>query len=202
MPGAIPPALPASTVPPLSPEHLEQLKEARISARKVFRAITVARADAWTMAVLGGLTFIFGLGSVSGLVMGLGLGAVALVEFRASARLRRLDPLACRTLGINQVAIALLLIGYSVSRLIAEATGGGAYAEMTAGDPQLRELLQPDEQLTRLVSSAVYVSLIAVAIFAQGGLALYYFTRAKYVRAHLLRTPGWILSLQKAGMSL
>ena len=62
--------------------------------------------------------------------------------------------------------------------------------------------LGPVEGLTRLITLAIYGGMIAVAVFAQGGLALYYFTRGKYVRAYVQQTPEWVLAVQKAGSIL
>jgi len=41
-----------------------------------------------------------------------------------------------------------------------------------------------------------------VAIIAQGGTTLYYFTRAKYIRAYRDQTPPWIVEMQRAGAQL
>jgi hypothetical protein len=35
-----------------------------------------------------------------------------------------------------------------------------------------------------------------------GALAWYYFSRAKHVRAYVERTPGWIVEMQRAGVSV
>ena len=41
---------------------------------------------------------------------------------------------------------------------------------------------------------------MAVGVFGQGGLALYYATRAKLVRAYIEETPSWIVDMQRAGV--
>ena len=38
------------------------------------------------------------------------------------------------------------------------------------------------------------------AIVAQGGAALFYFTREKYLREYRQRIPPWILQMQKTGV--
>ena len=60
-------------------------------------------------------------------------------------------------------------------------------------------MLAPVEDLTRMLSVAVYGGVIAFALFAQGGMALYYFTRGKHVRAYLAETPAWVVTVQRAG---
>ena len=83
--------------------------------------------------------------------------------------------------------------------MASSTNGTGEYAALAASDPQLGQMLQPVEDLTRSITYAIYAGLIAVAVFAQGGLSLYYFTRGKYVRAYVAQTPEWVLAVQKAG---
>ena len=47
---------------------------------------------------------------------------------------------------------------------------------------------------------ALYVGVLLIAIFGSGLLAIYYFTREKYIRAYLAETPAWIVNLQQAGV--
>jgi hypothetical protein len=186
----------------LSEEHLQQLAAARKAVRKVRRAIAVASFDGWTVGVFGAMTFLTGLVDPSGLLMGAGMGAVAFVELRAAARLRRLESGVTRTLGFNQLALAGILVVYAVWRLHAEMTGVSPYAAYKAADPQLGRMLQPIENLTHLIAMVLYGAMIAVALFAQGGLALFYFTRGKHIDAYLAKTPAWILAMQRGGIVL
>jgi hypothetical protein len=127
------------------------------------------------------------------------MGLVALVELRGAARLRRFDAGAARILGFNQMALAALLIAYAVFRIYSVLTGPGEYAAYAASDPQLGQMLGPIEDLYRTIGLAVYATVIAVAVFFQGGMAVYYFSRAGHVRDYLRRTPAWVLAVQKAG---
>ena len=59
LPYAIPPLAKIAPVdavanPPLSPEHLWQIAEARKSSKKIRRAVSVARFDGWTLALAAG----------------------------------------------------------------------------------------------------------------------------------------------------
>jgi hypothetical protein len=195
----LPPAAAQPAVPPLSAEHLFQLEAARKAARRIRRAVAVASGDGWSVAAFAALTFVFGLGSVTSAVMGVGMGVIAFVELRAAGRLRRFDAGAARVLGFNQVALACLLVAYAVWRIYSVLTGPGEYAAYAASDPQLGQMLKPVEDLTRLISLAVYAAVVAVAVFFQGGMALYYFTRAKHVRDYLAQTPAWVIAVQQAG---
>lgn len=195
---AAPPPLPPAA-PVLSADHLRQLEAARAASRRISRAVSVARFDGATVACFAALTVLFSLTSVPGLLVGLGMGALAWVELRWAARLRRLDVGAPRVLGINQLALAAVLVAYAGWRIFRELTGAGEYAEIIAADPQLGSMLQPVEGLTRLLALAVSGAIFAIAVIGQGGLALYYFSRARHVRSYVEQTPEWILALQKAG---
>ena len=199
IPVTVPPPAPVASLAHLSEENLRQLAVAQIGVRKIRRAISIANFDGWTIGAFAALTLLFGLTDPSSLLMGAGMGAIAFIELRGVHRLRRLDPRAPRTLGFNQLALATLLIVYSSWRLFALSRGGSLYADQ---DPQIAEMLQPVESLTRMISTTVYITLIAIAIFAQGGLALYYFTRGKHIQAYVTQTPGWIIAMQQAGVSL
>jgi hypothetical protein len=183
----------------LSAHQLRQLEVARVTGKKIGRAVAIARFDGWSIAVVAGLTLLFGFTSLPSVLMGAGLGAVAFVELRGATALRRLDASAARTLGINQIALGSLLTVYACWRIYATLTGPGVYAEHAATDPALAKALVPIEDLMRLVTLAANAGLIAVAVLAQGGLAAYYFSRVKHVETYLAQTPGWVVAVQKSG---
>jgi hypothetical protein len=162
----------------------------------------MASFDAWTVGIFGALTFAFSLTDLSGLMLGVGMMGMATIELRSAGRLRRMDPAAARTLGFNQLALGSLLFGYAIWRSITVASGKGVYDAVGASDPQLAHMLQPMENLTRLISYAVYAALMAIAVFAQGGMALFYFSRVKHVKVYVARTPAWIVAMQRAGISI
>ena len=197
-----PPILPTAAGPAISEEQLRQLTGARVGSRKLRRAIFVANFDGWSIGAFGVLTLLFGLTDPSSIIMGLGMGTIAWIELRSAGGLRRLDPHAARTLGLNQLALAALLILYALWRIYAVSTGAGSYEAIKASDPQMAHMLQPIEDLTHVVSLALYAVLILIAIFAQGGLALFYFTRVKHIETYLSRTPAWIVKLQQTGITL
>lgn len=195
----LPPPLPLP--PPASgftDEQVRQLTEARRRAGKIRRAALVASIDGWSIAIFAALSFICGLSSLVGMLMGVGMGIVAYIELRGGGRLRRLDLGAARMLAWNQVGLAMLLIAYGLWNLFQPA-GQGVYAALKGADPALVELLGPIEHLERVLRLAVYGGLILVALFAQGGMALYYFTRVRHLEAYLMQTPAWIIQLQRIG---
>jgi hypothetical protein len=202
-PPPIPFAHPAAAAgPQLTPEHFKQIAEARTAAKRVRRAVGVARFDGWTIGLFGGLTLLLSLTSPSGLAIGVGMIAIAAVELWGAARLGRLDPSAPRMLGFNQIAVALLLTAYAAWSMYAVAYGPAATSTMSADERELATMLGPVDELSRQIQYVIYGIVILVAVFGQGSLALYYFSRARHVRAYLEQTPPWIIEMQKAGVVL
>ena len=161
----------------------------------------MASFDGWSIGVFGGLTLLFGLTDFSSIALGLGMGVVAFIELRGAGRLRRLEAGAARTLGFNQVALGTMLMLYAMWHIVAQLTGPSPYQSIKSSDAQLARMLQPIEDLSRMLTIAIYIAVIAIAFFAQGGLALFYFTRDKHLRDYLSRTPDWILTMQRSGIA-
>ncbi len=199
-------AKPQATTPangsPLSAEHLRQMQDARQRAKTIRRCITVANFDGWSVGVFGALTLLFGVFTVTGWLLGGGMLAVAYVELSTVPSLKRLEPSAARRLGWNQLALAALLLSYAGWSLYGAWYGPNPFASTIAAAPEAAQMLAPYASLARLISVAVYIALAAIAIFAQGGTALYYFTREKHIRAYRERTPGWIVEMQRSGEQL
>jgi len=193
-----PPPIPAA----LAGEQLQQLAQAQRTGKKIRRAVAVATSDAWAIAIFAALTFIGGLFSPSGLILGLGMGIVATVEFKGAYRLRRLDIQAARMLGWNQLALAGMLILYALWSIHGTLTTDNTWEMIQAAGPEVGEMLRPMAGLMRQLTVLVYASLIAVALCAQGGMAWYYFSRIKHIRAYLNKTPTWILQIQRSGVSI
>lgn len=194
----MPPPIPAA----LASEQLMQLSEAQRAGKKIRRAAVVATSDAWGIAIFAALTFIGGLFSPSGLILGLGMGIVATVEFKGAYRLRRLDERAARMLGWNQLALAGMLILYALWSIYGTLTTDNTWEMIQAAGPEVGEMIRPMAGLMRQLTVLVYTSLIAVALFAQGGMAWYYFSRIKHIRVYLSKTPIWILQMQRSGVSI
>lgn len=194
----MPPPIPAK----LGGEQLQQLADAQRAGKKIRRAVAVARSDAWAIALFAILTFLGGLFSPSGLILGLGMGIVATVEFKGAGRLRRLDEHSARALGWNQLALAAMLILYALWSIHATLTTDNTWEMINSAGPEVREMLRPLAGVVRKLTVMVYVCLIVVAIAAQGGMAWYYFSRIKHIRAYLSKTPPWILQMQRTGVAI
>jgi hypothetical protein len=198
-----PPPVPAA--PQLLPHHMMELHAAGLAGRKVRRAAGVATVDGWTIAIFGALTMLVGLTDVPSLAIGAALVAIAVIELRGAARLRRLDPRAVRVLGWNQVTLGALLLGYAAWRLVALRRGDGGVSAVlgeAASDPQVREMLAPVAALTRQIMVWTYAAVAAIAVAGPGSLAWYYFSRGRHVREYLARTPEWIVTMQRAGVTV
>jgi hypothetical protein len=188
----------------LSPAQLQAVTDAQRRAAKIRRAISVAKFDAWTTGVFGALTLLFGLLSFSwvGLLLGIGMGIVTFVEFRGAQRLRQLDPDAAKTLGLNQLFFGGLLIAYALYSLWGVYHDQSALLNEIKGAPEMKNLMMDAQSLAQMIGLLVYGTLIAVGLFGQGGTALYYFSRRKYIDGYLRDTPAWIVDAQRAGLPM
>jgi hypothetical protein len=196
------PILPA--VPSFTPENVAELAESKKHFKKIFRAINYAKFDAWTVGIFGGLTLIVGLGTFSlvGVLLGAGMSYVAYSEFMNASALRKLDLNSPKKLAINQVVLGSLLMAYAIYMLLTSHVDMSQYADL-AGAGQMGAKMADDlKQMTTLAFRLVYFALIAIAIFAQGGTALFYLSREKFLRRYLEHTPAWIVEMQRAGISV
>jgi hypothetical protein len=187
-----------STASPFTPQQMQELAVARKAMKGIRRAVFMAQMDGWSLAVFGALTLVCGLSSATAILVGLGLGAVAFVELKTIPKLKQLDPAAPKTLGYNQLALAAILILYAIWNLISPVKLSD---ELSAASPQIRSIMGDPQSLLNLVNNLVYFALIAIAIFAQGSMALFYFRRTKIVTDYLAQTPPWIIQMQQAGFS-
>ena len=178
------------------------MQDARIRAKKVRRCVAVANFDGWSVGVFGALTLLFGMFSFWGWFLGGGMLAIAYVELSTVPRIKRLEPGAARRLGWNQIALGSLLLIYAGWSLYSMMFGPDPLAATIAQAPETAELLAPYSGLARMIGVAVYIGLALVAIFAQGGTALYYFTRDSHIRAYRQQTPAWIVEFQQGGGQL
>lgn len=190
-----------SAGPALSPENLRQLADARERSKKLRRAISIAKFDAWTVGVFGGLTLLVGIFTIVGWLLGGALLAVAFIEIRAARDLARMDSRAPRRLGLNQIALGTALFTYAMFGLWTVLHGPDPLAETLRQAPEAAEMLAPYSDLIRMTGVAIYVGVALVAIFAQGGMALYYFSRAKHLRAYIAQTPQWVIDFDRAAAS-
>jgi len=200
--GLPPFAKPASAPPQFTQQHLRQVHDAQFQFRRIARAISVARFDAWTLLIFGVASMLFGVWSLTSLVVGAGLTLFSVIEFKQADRLKRMEGGALENLAKNQLGLAMLLMLYASYMIYQTVTGPSPLTVSSASDPAVAEMLQPYQEMVRTLTLSVYAGLIVVAIGAQGGMAFYYFTRRKHLLDYLTQTPAWLVDMQRAGMRL
>lgn len=183
----------------MTAEQLRDLQLARQRMKRIARAVSTGKFDGWTLAVFGGCTAVFGLMSFSlvGMLIGTVLCVIAIIELREVDRLARLEPRAARILCYNQLALGGSLVVYAVWNLLA---GPLLSPELKQSSSQLQDLGIDVAGMMHSIYTLVYWGLIAIAIAAQGSMALFYLRREKMVKDYAVETPAWIAQLQQAGM--
>lgn len=196
-------SLPAPQPPQLSPENLRELQAARRSLGKIRRAVSTARFEGYSIAICGALTVLMNTDSIGYMLVGTVLTAIGIVEIVAAGRLRRLEVGAVRMLAINQLSLAALILLYALWNLHAEiAHPVSDFPDLSPSDAKL--LGQMDSSVLGITHEAMlllYGSLIAAAA-VEAGMAWYYHSRGGHLREYLARTPPWIITMQKAGISV
>lgn len=177
----------------LTNEQLVAITQARRQGRKISRAATVAAVSGWTLAVFAFLTLLFGLFSLTSLLLGVGLGIVAYIELRGSRELRRFDETAPRRLGFNQIALGAMIVVYCAWGIWLAVAGPGPYDSYLAQGGDTADMIAPIDSLNRSITSAFYTLLICVSVVAQGCTSLYYFTRRRHIVAYVSKTPAWVI---------
>jgi hypothetical protein len=188
------------TTPP-TPMHLEQLAAARRRSTKIRRAIATATFSAWTTALFAGLTMLCSVTSPLGFALGAGMAVVSYVEFKGVGHLKRLDRAAPTWMAKNQIVFGVILFLYGAISLW-QSLNAPLPPEVMS-DPLVAQAYGRDlGELSKLIYTAVYGSVMLAAILGPGLTALYYRTRVRFIDEYLKETPQWILDLQRAGMNV
>ena len=181
---------------PLTLEQRLELSEANERARKVLGAVKVATFNGWTIGVFAAVGLLFGIFSVTALVMGIGMGLVARNEFRGRTLLRQFDPLGPRLLGRNQLGFMGLIIVYCLWSMY--QTVSNPITEI----PGLEAITDSFGPLVTNLTLAVYGLVIVVTALVQGLNARYYFARTQRVKDYLKETSGWVVEIQRSTSTL
>ena len=64
-----------------SPQHLEQIAEARKRGKTIRRCALVASTSAWTIAIFGEFSVIFSIGDYLGMAIGVAMCVLSHFEF-------------------------------------------------------------------------------------------------------------------------
>ena len=192
-----PQSLPTKPTGPLSPQHHRDLLIANKRATKILGAAKLATFNAWTAAIFSVFSLVFGLFSISGLLIGAGLAVVARNEFYGRNQLRQFDPRSTQLLGWNQMGFLTLLVAYSIWCIFSALTGPNPYEVYINDYPELTSTLEPMMHLHVTLTLGAYGAVIVLSVIFQGLNALYYFKRGKLLHTYLHQTPAWIVDLQR-----
>lgn len=183
----------ATSEGPLSPDQREELQRANERLQKpILGSAKVAGINAWTLAIFGGLSVLAGLFSLSTLIVGVALLAIAWNEFRGRDLVRRLDPRGPRILAWNQLVLVVAVGIYCTWR---------SWVAWARPEPSVTELetaldLDPGEvgRLTVMAYGAVFVITAVVLVFT----ARYHLRRASRLETYLRDTPSWVVDIQRS----
>ena len=193
-------AVTSAPVGPLNSSQQDEVTAAHLRGKKVRKAAGVAAFNGWVTAIFAVVSIPFAFFSVSGFLVALGLSIVAYNEFRGRRRLLSFDASGAPLLGWNQVGFLGIIILYCIWMLFTALTGESPIAAEMHAKPELAAVMgEPEQfdQLYRLVVVAVYGSVIVLSVIFQGLNAVYYFTRRRHVEDYVLKTPDWVLELQR-----
>jgi len=191
------PAAPADNAP--SPAALLQLENARLRAKKIRRAESVARFNGWTSALFAGTSLLGGLFSLPVFIMGAALAVISYNEFAGAKELHCFQDKAARRLGFNQLGFGAVLILYSLWSIYSTLTTPSELQTALAGAGQTAPMLGSIDQLYTTITLAVYGGVILCSLIFQGGTAWYYFSRQKHICTYVKETPIWAVELLRGG---
>jgi len=189
---------------PLTPEQMQAVTLANQRAKKLRSAAMVALFNGILLGTFSGLSLLFVAGEAVfgefdwlGVIMCVGLGVLAWNELRGRKLLLRFNPRSAAMLGWNQVALLGLIVVYAAWMMVVAAFGANPYEEVMRSEPMTAQVLGDVGSLYKTLSVMIYGALIVGTLIFQGLNSLYYFTRARLLRAYLAETPAWVVELQR-----
>jgi len=184
---------PVSDGAPLGPEQRAALEEAAERARAIVGAAKIATFNGWSIGFFAVVSLLFGLFSLTSLVIGIGLAIVARNEFKGGAAVRALNPEGPELLWRNQVGFMSLIGLYCLWSI---------YQVTANPDPQMVELTDllggDTQELVQQLSVLLYVAVLVVTGIFQGLNARYYHRRVAMLNTYLVETPSWIIDVQRS----
>jgi len=167
-------------------------------AKQLRRVLGVSKFNAWSVTIIAGLFTLFGLLSLSvvGMLVGSGVIAAGLMEFRGHRRLEAGEPGAREWMAGSQVWLMTWVLGYCVWRLLSfdPAMVMDAIDQMLSlpavMSPELQEAMQrlgiSTQELGAMVTKMYYTLYGVVALLTtvfQGSLGAYYWLRVGKLEA-------------------
>ncbi|RKY18758.1 MAG: hypothetical protein DRQ55_12510 [Planctomycetota bacterium] len=177
-------------MPNLSPEEREQLAAAAALHRPLARAASLGRKNGLSLLVFGLATLL--LSALGPDVVGLAIGAVVTVtgfiERRVATRLCRADEGAPLILARNELALLAGIVLYAGLKLTWLRESGAELARQIGDTGGLGVDI---EALAQSLNTAVYATVIAVALVYQGGMARYFLRRRQMIAVYRAQAPAW-----------
>jgi hypothetical protein len=150
----------------------------------------MARASAWSVAIFGGLSVVWGLlTGGAGVLLGLALLTVAWNEMRGVARLRALDLEGARILGWNQFVLGGVVGVHCLVTIV---------HSRLAPDTSMQQVVElaglPSDIVADLTALAYGAVIVGVAL-VQALLSRYHLRAKTRIAAFRRETPPWVLEL-------
>jgi len=187
---------------PLSPEQRQLLIDAIKAAHKIRSSASMALFNILATGLFAFLSLVscvfFG---PTGIVMGIGLGIIAVVEAIGRSQLKRFELSSLKLLARNQFAFMLLLVGYSIWMIYSRLTGPNPVAGLTFGNElgDLSSVMPSMETMYVIGNVIVFGGLLLLSVVFQGANALFYLKSQKLSAKFISETPDWIRALLKDG---
>jgi hypothetical protein len=188
----------------LSADQLVELEGAQRQLGKLRRAAGVAKFNSVTSAVIGIfagfcvlISPLFGSFDGLGLVVTVGLLAVAWNEGRARKKLLQLVPGSGRELGWNQLAFLALIAAYCLYQIFYVVNQPNGFDDAIAQYPQVADMAGSWAEAEHTIGWLIYQAVLAISVVTVGGNAWYYFACNRRLDAYLAETPQWVLDIQR-----
>jgi hypothetical protein len=200
-----PPAAQPAAGSPLDEPQFVLVQEAARNYKPIKRAAWTALSSAVLTLVIGITALPLALiwPSPAGVMIVVGLCAVGVVEFLGYRKMRRADPAAAVLLARNQLAFLGVIVFYCVLQMLSFSVDDAKAAALSPETraqlnimPEMARAIDRDiERWAPIVTYGFYSLVVVLSVFCQGGMALYYNTRRKYLETFNRQTPPWVRRL-------
>jgi len=179
-------------------QHQALLKSTQLF-KPIRRAMGIASFDAFAAGMLAILALPFAIFSIWSALAVVVLATVACVELRGRILLARLNPIAARWLGWNQVFFLSMICVYCAAS-IAQVL---LYPPDLATLKDLQQYMPAGYQNIDFASGLQILTIVLYGLVALtssvyiGLVALYYFTRRKHILRFVEDAPAWVVALYR-----
>ena len=176
---------------PLSPEQLDTLAAGMARARKIQGAARLAAFTGWTLLAFGVLSFLITFFSLTGLLVGCALGAVAWNELEGRKLALRFRPEGPRRLARNQLWFLGVIVLYCLWAIYK------SWFHPLPETAQVEDLLELGPGFVATATSAFYGLVMVVGVAYQLGMYRYHKARVRMVEEYLAETPPWVIEVER-----